>query len=145
MSALLVDYDAPKQITRPSWTIRWHTDSVNFAPSEFLDAIAVRIYSDIAHESLDDVRDLARAVRAAILVRRAELRALDEARAATLVAWVEEQRARSNRHGYHVLPHHEGGYQIERNGVSLAKFASRREAYEQRNALAAAAEARESA
>ena len=145
MSALLVDYDAPERITRPSWTTRWHTDSVNLAPSEFIDAIAVRIYSDIAHESLDDVRDLARAVRAAILVRRSELRALDEARSATLITWVEEQRARSNRHGYHVLPHHEGGYQIEHNGESLAQFASRREAYEQRDALAAAAKARESA
>lgn len=145
MSAPLVDYDAPEHITRPSWTARWHIESIDFAQTdEYLDFTAVRIYSDIAHDA-DDVLDLVRTVRAAILVRRAELRDLAEAHSAALIAWVEEKRARSNRHRYHVLPHHEGGYQIERNGESLARFASRREAHEQRDALADAAKARESA
>lgn len=143
MSTLLVDHDAPQHIDRPSWTARWHIESIDFAQTDaYLDFTAVRIYSDIAHD-VDDVLDLVRTVRAAILVRRAELRDLAEAHSAALISWVEETRARSRRHGYHVLPHHEGGYQVEREGISLMRCTSRREAYEQRNALAAAAEARD--
>lgn len=146
MSTLLVDYDLPENITIPTWLESWHTEPIAVAATEeTLDALAARTYSDIAHEPADEVRDLIRAVRAAIAVRRAELTDLAEAHAATVVAWVEERRARSRRHGYHVLPHHEGGYLVERDGVALTHCSTRREAQEARDALAAAAGARESA
>lgn len=138
MSTLLVDYDAPEHITVPTWLESWHTEPIAVAPTEVaLDALAVRTFSDVAHEPADEVRDLVRSVRAAISIRRAELTDLAEAHAATLVAWVEERRARSARGGFHVLPHHHGGYQGERNGESLVRCTSRQEACRLRDSLAA--------
>ena len=144
MSTLPVDYDAPGHITVPTWLEAWHTDSITHAQSEeTLDALAVWTFFEIAREAADEARDLVRAVRAAIVVRRAELRALAEAHSAAVVAYVEERRALSKRHGYHVLPHHEGGYLVERDGVALTHCSTRREAQEARNGLVAEAEARD--
>lgn len=134
MTALQVDYDLPENITTPTWLERWHTDVLRHAPTlETLDAIAVRTYSDIAREPADEVRDLIRAVRAAIVIRRVELDVLSLLRNAALVALVHEARALS---AYHVLPHHEGGHQVERDGISLIRCTSRQEAIAHRDVLA---------
>lgn len=140
MSALLVDHDLPERITKPTWLERWHTEPIRHAPSTAILADrAVCAYSDIAHEPAGEVRDLVRTVRAAINVRHAELRDLAKGRSSALVAWVEERRAQFASHGFHVLPHHEGGYQVERDGEPLARCTSRLEAIEKRDEFAAAA------
>lgn len=96
-----------------------------------LERRAVAAYSDTAHET--DVRSLSRAIRAAVIVRRAELEVLAALRNAALAALVHDAHVLS---AYHVLPYPGGGYQVERDGISLIRCTSREEAIAHRKVLA---------
>ena len=120
---------------KPSWIEAEYIHSLSTASTfQQLERRAIDAYSDAAHEP-DDVLALTRTIRAAVVVRRAELEVLGALRNAALAALVHNAHAIS---AYHVLPHHDGGYQVERGGVSLIRCASREEAITHRAVLASA-------
>ncbi len=121
------------ELTKPSFTEDLYLEPLYTARTfQQLETRAIAAYSDAAHET-DDVLDLARTIRAAVIVRRAELEVISALRNTALAALVRHAHAIS---AYHVLPHHEGGYQVERDGVSLIRCTSRQEAIAHRDVLA---------
>lgn len=119
--------------TRPTFIEDLYLEPLYSARSfQQLETRAIAAYSDAAHET-DDLLELTRTIRAAVIVRRAELEVISALRNTALAALVRHARAISS---YHVLPHHEGGYQVERDGISLIRCTSRQEAIAHRDVLA---------
>ena len=118
---------------KPTWIEAEYIHSISTASTfQQLERRAIAAYSDAAHET-DDVLALNRTIRAAVIVRRAELEVISALRNTALAALVRHAHAISS---YHVLPHHEGGYQVERDGISLIRCTSRQEAIAHRDVLA---------
>jgi hypothetical protein len=119
--------------TRPTFTEDLYLEPLYTARTlQQLETRAIAAYSDTTYET-ENVLGLTRAIRAAVIVRRAELEVISALRNNALAALVRHAHAISS---YHVLPHHEGGYQVERDGVSLIRCTSRQEAIAHRDVLA---------
>lgn len=120
---------------KPSWIEAEYLGLITTAMSfQELERRAIAAYSDAAHEP-DDLLALTRTIRAAVVVRRAELEVLSALRNAALAALVHDAHALS---AYHVLPYPGGGFHVERGGKSIVRCSSREEALSHRKTLASA-------